>query len=286
MKKIYLSIVFITASICTINGQSVPNSGFEIWSQNGPFETPNNWNVSPAASKSTDTHSGSYALQLKTGVFTNPQTQSTDTIPGMAATGQQVMGPGNQGNNGFSYTARPDSLVFWYKYQDQNNDSFAVRLNLTKWNTNVKEVISDLVYKGGSTSKYTRVALAVPYFTNSTPDSATILAISSLSPRENLILGSTLILDDISFKNNIISINESVANENIKISLFPNPCSDVITIANFTSEMFKLIDVYGSVIAEQNTMGLNQIELTTASLASGIYFVVLNNGVYHKIIKE
>jgi hypothetical protein len=286
MRKIYLSIAFITASICRINGQSVHNSSFETWSQNGPFETPNNWNVSPAASKSTDAHAGSYALQLKTGIFTNPQTQSTDTIPGMAATGQQGMGPGNQGVNGFQYTARPDSLVFWYKYQAQNLDSFVVRLTLTKWNANAKVIISDIVFKGGTTSKYTRIALAVRYFSNSTPDTATIQAISSQSPRENLILGSTLIIDDISFKSNSSSFDKSVQNDEKQISLFPNPCSQVLSIANFTSEKLKLIDVYGSDVLKQNTMGLNQLELSTASLASGIYFLVLNDSVYHKIIKE
>ena len=286
MNKKYLSISAIVFSFCNLFSQAVPNSSFENWSQNGPFETPNNWNVSPAASKSTDAHTGNYSLQLKTGIFTNPQTQSTDTIPGMAATGQQGMGPGNPGINGFAYTSRPDSLVFWYKYQAQNIDSFVVRLTLTKWNANAKDIISDLVFKGGASSNYTRVALAIKYFSNSIPDSATIQAISSLSPRGNLILGSTLIIDDIGFIGNNSSIEQNAMNENLQVSLFPNPCSQVISIANFTSDKFVLMDVYGSIVLQQNTLGLNQIEISTASLAPGIYFLVLNDGFYHKLIKE
>jgi hypothetical protein len=285
MRKIYLSMAIIAASICNINGQTVPNSSFETWSQNGPFETPNNWNVSPAASKSTDAHSGSYSLQLKTGIFTNPQTQAIDTIPGMAATGQQGMGPGNQGTNGYSFAARPDSLVFWYKYQAQNNDSFIVRLNLTKWNSSVKDMISDFIFKGGASSKYTRVAIAIPYLLNSQPDSATIQIISSLSPRENLILGSTLLIDDIGFINNSSSTEQNTINNNVQVSIYPNPFKNVFTVSNLKSENIQIIDIYGAVVLEQNTQKKDSIEISTSALSSGIYFILLNDGVYHKIIK-
>ena len=286
MRKIYLSMAIITASICNLNGQSVPNSSFENWSQNGPFETPNNWNVSPAASKSTDTHTGTYSLQLKTGIFTNPQTQSIDTIPGMAVTGQQGMGPGNQGTNGYSFAEKPDSLVFWYKYQAQNNDSFVLRLNLTKWNSGVKDMISDLVFIGGATTKYTRVAIAIPYLLNSQPDTATIQIVSSLSPRENLILGSTLLIDDIGFISNSSSIEQNTINNKVQVSIYPNPFNNSLTIDNFKSENIKLIDIYGAVVLEQNTQDLDTIQISTSSLAAGIYFIVMNDIVYHKIIKE
>ena len=286
MRKIYLSLAIITASICNLNGQSVPNSSFENWSQNGPFETPNNWNVSPAASKSTDAHTGTYSLQLKTGIFTNPQTQAIDTIPGMAVTGQQGMGPGNQGTNGYSFGARPDSLVFWYKYQAQNNDSFVVRLNLTKWNSGVKDMISDLVFLGGATTKYTRVAIAIPYLLNSQPDTATIQIVSSLSPRENLILGSTLLIDDIGFISNSSAVEQNTINNNVQVSIYPNPFNNSLTIDNFKSDNIKLIDIYGAVVLEQNTQDLDTIQISTSSLAAGIYFIVMNDIVYHKIIKE
>ena len=286
MRKIYLSMAIITASICNLNGQSVPNSSFENWSQNGPFETPNNWNVSPAASKSTDAHTGTYSLQLKTGIFTNPQTQSIDTIPGIATTGQQGMGPGDQGTNGYSFAAKPDSLVFWYKYQAQNNDSFVVRLNLTKWNSGVKDMISDLVFLGGATTKYTRVAIAIPYLLNSQPDTATIQIVSSLSPRENLILGSTLLIDDIGFISNSSAVEQNTINNNVQVSIYPNPFNNSLTIDNFKSDNIKLIDIYGAVVLEQNTQDLDTIQISTSSLAAGIYFIVMNDIVYHKIIKE
>lgn len=286
MRKIYLSIAIVTVSLCNINGQTVPNSSFETWSQNGPFETPNNWNVSPAASKSTDVHTGTYSLQLKNGIFTNPQTQAIDTIPGIATTGQQGMGPGNEGTNGYSFGARPDSLVFWYKYQAQNNDSFVVRLNLTKWNSGVKDMISNLIYIGGASSRYTRVAIAIPYLLNSQPDTASIQIISSLSPRENLILGSTLLIDDIGFISNSSAVEQNTITNNVQVSIYPNPFNNSFTIANFNSDNIKLIDIYGAVVLEQNTRNIETIDISTSSLAPGIYFIVLNDGVYHKIIKE
>jgi hypothetical protein len=286
MRKIYLNIAFFAASICTINAQVVPNSSFETWSQNGPFETPSNWNVSPAASKSTDAHTGTYSLQLKTGIFTNPQTQTIDTIPGMAVTGQQGMGPGNQGANGYPFASRPDSLFFWYKYQAQNNDSFVVRINLTKWNSNARDVISDLIFKAAASSKYTRVAIAIPYLLNSVPDSASIQILSSLSPRENLILGSTLLIDDIGFVSNNSSIEQDISNSNPRILIYPNPCANTLRLSDFISDYIKVIDIYGAVVFEQNTQGKDSFELSTMSFAPGIYFIVLNDGVFHKIIKE
>ena len=79
---------------------------------------------------------------------------------------------------------------------------------------------------------------------------------------------------------------QNTINNNVQVSIYPNPFNNSFTIANFNSDNIKLIDIFGALVLEQNTRNIETIDMSTSSLAPGIYFIVLNDGVYHKIIKE
>ncbi|MDR1846507.1 MAG: T9SS type A sorting domain-containing protein [Bacteroidales bacterium] len=76
MKKIFITLVGALAITFAANAQNFQNNGFETWSGN----TPANWNgltllsmeVAPGSiAKSTDAHSGSYALKLQPANFSS-----------------------------------------------------------------------------------------------------------------------------------------------------------------------------------------------------------------------
>jgi len=72
------------------------------------------------------------------------------------------------------------------------------------------------------------------------------------------------------------AINEKEIN--ISVSIYPNPCKDVLNINtpnSFNSKtVYKIVDVFGSVV---NTGTLNNKNINTTALISGIYIVILND---------
>ena len=75
------------------------------------------------------------------------------------------------------------------------------------------------------------------------------------------------------------------------VSLYPNPVNDYLNV-DFPSQdlnsTYQLIDVLGNVIVSQKVEGKSE-RIATASLAKGIYFLVVSNGTEtttHKIIKN
>ena len=76
MKKQVLFIAFAGA-LSTLNAQSFPNGGFENWTNQGTYEDPQYWTgmnmltlfgAEETAIKSTQAHSGTYALKLVTSI--------------------------------------------------------------------------------------------------------------------------------------------------------------------------------------------------------------------------
>ena len=117
------SFVILTGSSAA---QTVPNFGFETWAITppAPFESADAWSGGPSVSKSMNAHSGAFAIQLQTAVYINPNTGSTDTIPGAAYSGTQGAVPGIPGIQGFAFSLRSDSLTGWYTYSSVSNDGF------------------------------------------------------------------------------------------------------------------------------------------------------------------
>ncbi len=278
MRKLLLSSVIIFAISFIAKSQQIPNPGFETWNSQGPFEMPDQWAGSPAVTKSTDAHSGTYTINLKSDIFTNPQTQNTDSIPGICVTGQPGMGPGVKGIDGYPSTARPDSFTGWYKYAPIGQDDFAIAVTLTKWNTstNQRDIISNTIYVGTAASSYTRFSFPLNYSSGATPDSVAIVLASS-DPQQRK-LGSILLVDDIAFVTKIASGISSQKDDSPDFLLYPNPAKNIL---NFTlvhslsqSNSIRILNSGGKTIYIYSGIQSN-IGIDISQFASGIYFIQL-----------
>jgi hypothetical protein len=124
MKRTLLTLAGI--SILSVYGmaQTIPNPSFENWTTDTLFEDPAGWLSTnfqafltigtPNVTKSTDCHSGTYALKLET------MPAPGGIIPG----GLFIGNPGPGGiSGGIPYNERPDSIQGWVKYDIVPNDT-------------------------------------------------------------------------------------------------------------------------------------------------------------------
>ncbi len=285
-KTSILLSVFALVSF-TVNSQMIPNNGFETWAITppAPFESAEGWAGGPSISKSTNAHSGSFALQLQTAVFTNPNNGETDTISGNAFTGTPGMGPGMPGTPGFAFTNRPDSLTGWYTYSTSGNDANEVRVILSRWDaiTLQREEIANTVFSCNPNDIYTRFSFPIQYNSINTPDTAAIEIRSSNSPMEAVILGSIMLVDDLEFTSadqtgfSHISISQS-------FRIFPNPANDFLNISSKNNEIIKIINALGQTI-ELTQLNANSItKISTSNYSNGIYFIINDGNFSSKFI--
>jgi len=189
MKNVNTSVVLWFAMMFLTNlafGQAQPpNSGFETWTSTFP----SNWNSIDQVthvSKITPGHAGSNAAKLETKsviLFGN--------VPGLLTLGTFDSNTNNI-NGGVSFTERPDSVVFWYKYYPQAGDTGFVAFALFN---NADTVASPYVYLTTSQSTWKRYSFPVVYKSSATPTLMNIGFLSSL--KSSAKAGTYLIIDDV-----------------------------------------------------------------------------------------
>ncbi len=283
------SILFAVLASVTIsaNSQMIPNNGFETWAITppAPFESAEGWAGGPSISKSTNAHSGSFALQLQTAVFTNPNNGETDTISGNAFTGTPGMGPGMPGTPGFAFTGRPDSLTGWYTYNTVGNDANEARVILTRWDTITlqREEIANTVFSCNPSELYSRFSFPIQYNSSNTPDTAAIEIRSSNSPMEAPVLGSILLIDDLEFTS-ADQTGFSHISTSPSFRIFPNPSNDFLNISGKNNGQIKIINALGQSI-ELIQINANSItNISTSNYSNGIYFIIIDGGFSSKFI--
>ena len=285
-KTSILLSVFALVSF-TVNSQTIPNNGFETWAITppAPFESAEGWAGGPSISKSTNAHSGSFALQLETAVFTNPNNGETDTISGNAYTGTQGMGPGMQGTPGFEFIGRPDSLTGWYTFNPVGNDLNEVRVILSRWDTTTlqREEIANTVFSCNPSDLYARFSFPIQYNSSNTPDTAAIEIRSSNSPMDAPVLGSILLVDDLEFTSadqtgfSYISTSQS-------FRIFPNPANDFLNISVKNNGQIKIINALGQTMESIQLNANSIISISTSNYSNGIYFIVNDGNFSSKFI--
>ena len=287
MNKPLFLIAFLSSISFLASSQSIPNNGFETWATNppAPFETVEGWAGGPSISKSTNAHSGSFAMQLQTAVFTNPNTGTTDTIPGNAFTGTPGTGPGMPGTPGFAFTNRPDSLTGWYTFSPVGNDMNEIRVTLSRWDaTNLqREEIANTVFSCNPSDIYTRFSFPIQYSSINIPDTASIEIRSSNAPMEAIILGSILLVDDLEFTS-ADQTGFSVVEPSSSFQFFPNPANDILNISNKTNAQMKIENALGQVIETIQLSANAQQTISMSNYPNGIYFMILDGKFSSKFI--
>ncbi|MFM2041107.1 MAG: hypothetical protein RLZZ493_1696 [Bacteroidota bacterium] len=280
MKKIvFLSV--IAFSLSAHAQQTIPNAGFETWTNSFIYEEPTGWatlnpgialGVPTTVTKSTSAHSGTYAAKIKTVGADFDGDNVVDTIPGIAFLGTLDI-ISQTTNEGIPFSGMPDTLAAWTKYNSPSaNDQFLIIATLTKWNAALgmrDDIASATIFSGSNTSVYTRQTAEFTYFSTDTPDTLSLMILSSAG--QVPAINAELFVDDISFiYNNTSNLNESsISTWNV----FPNPATDNITI-NATSEgEILLTDALGKTIETISVTPNNPTLVTVAHLSNGLYYL-------------
>lgn len=294
LKKINLLFVaLICFSFAAISQSVLPNSGFENWTTNGVYETPDGWSTSNVAahffganpvvneaSGSGQVHSGVFAAKLE--IKGNPNNPlSTQRVIGFITTGKGV--GMTTVDTGCAFTARPVYFAGWYKYSPVSGDTalfVAYLLDITSQDT-----IAHASFMTNQTAAtYTYFSVPFNYYSANVP----ALAQVSFAPAtlQNYHVGSVLYIDDIELTNSATAITEQTQD---RFTIYPNPSTNMVTIETMLrSGFFTLTDITGKILS-QGSMTSEKFTLDLSNLSSGVYFITVadnENMVMGKVVKE
>lgn len=283
MKKHFLLFALLGAA-SFVNAQSFPNGGFETWIDYTLYEDPQNWSgmnamsmlgASPTAIKSTDAHSGNYALELVTSVSDIGGDGEMDTLPGFIMLGNMDMMNGT-GTPGAAFSHRPDSLVGWYKLTSTDNIPFQLIFTSTKWDASAQSatIISTATYEGNTSSNYVRFSVPIIYSENDNPDTIQVYIANAAMGSG---AGNQLFLDDLDFV-----YNGTAGFENLTSSfkLAPNPATTELRIqSDLQISSIRITDLNGRTVFETNTDQFT-CQVETTAFSNGIYncTILFENG--------
>ncbi|MDX5346243.1 MAG: T9SS type A sorting domain-containing protein [Hymenobacteraceae bacterium] len=278
MKKL-LPLLFLLALVSKVQAQgTVPNAGFETWNNVFTFMEPQGWvttnqvgfflGVIPAT-RTTDSHSGTYAMQLET------KSSAGGAIQGGAVTAS------NTSNFGYPFTDRPGSLEGFYKYTPVSGDTGGVFVALYKWNPAMgqRDTIGlGIFFTNTAATTYTPFRCFISYRSAATPDTAEIIV--SASSLDFPQVGSVIKIDDLSF-----SFVSGVKETNLKaagnMQVYPNPCSNMATLVTedplHEKTSIRLVDVTGRIVKTFDAADLNyahtSIQLPVNDVLPGMYLL-------------
>lgn len=275
MKK----LIYTTALCLTgihLHAQQIPNGGFEEWTDFMMYEDPTNWGSMnmmallggpEVATKTTDSHSGTYALQLAAGIDDIGQDGEMDTIPGLIMLGELIQSEEST-TSGVPFTHQPDSLEGWFKLSSPQGDAFLVLAILSRWdNTSGSQVsVAAAQFSANTTTgTYQRFCVPFMYDDSNAPDTLQIVVMNSIDGdySENVIM-----LDDLDFiYNSMAGISELSDN----LLVYPNPAQDQLYVKGMNNgELLRILDLNGKIVLEETSAGTN-VSVNVSSLPAGMY---------------
>jgi len=245
--------------------QAIPGGTFDTW-LSVFTDVPSGWEFFGAAvMKTTDAHSGTYAIEL----------ESTDDGSG----GVQASGitSGHLGQNGSfggqPFTSMADTLTGFYKYIPVGLD--------TGWLSVRTSALGSWVGGNGinflPSAGYVYFELPVTSF--STPDTMIIDAESSTWPYVNAGIGSQLFLDGLQMKSTMVNVSQV---EKHTLSCYPNPAGKSIRLQTGLNHIGKstltIRDLAGRIVFSENYESAGAALLVPVeNFERGIYLLELQS---------
>lgn len=272
----------------------VPNNDFENWTPTVYFD-PDGWysmnfasiffGFQPNINPVSPGHSGNYAVNIKTvaidfGFY-------VDTF-GLLTTGQVS---GTSQVNGFPITTKPDSMGFYFKYDNSFNtlDSAIIGILFSKWNstTHLTNNVDSYLVRLGPSSTWKHEIINFVNLSSKQFDTATIAILSSNvydSVSYHPGIGNNLTIDDLFFYYGGVGIPaEFVVNE---LKLYPNPATEAInfeltTEGSHNNLYAAVYDLNGKLIKNQQinnvTGNLTKVTIDLNGISSGTYMLILSD---------
>ena len=273
-----LTLVFIISK-SLLAQDSIPNGGFERWTQGGAsFFDPDGWNtpnpltgglsITTTSPDSAAVHSGHFSVRMET------KTGAGFIIPGLVTTGaldpltQQVWG-------GILIHSRPLALLGWYQYTPVT-DTAGAAINLL--DSLGHTIGSGYLGFSTATTGWTSFAIPITYTANTIPDTSQILITSSYF---HGTVGSVLLIDDVSYSYFPAGINEKGM---VQVRVYPNPVNDIefFSIDNtleLKNPVMQFYNAGGQQVKEVKEIGSHSFSVDTKNLPVGYYtYQLLNDG--------
>lgn len=252
-----------------------PNGGFENWSELGADE-PNDWttsnlfNISPGGAgvtKSSDSHSGSFAAQLESKITFNGDSITIITNGEFGDEGPIGGVPVNE---------FPKMVSGYYKYSPVGSDTALAGLWLYHYNsaTGETETLHEMLIKLPATSTYTYFEIPVLYYDEPVPDTINISFAPSNYDGGFIGLGSTLLIDDleIAYQPFITGRDENQIDD---INVYPNPAKEKLYFSgDFFNQLPEITinNLQGKIVYRSNGKSLSDQAVDVSSFDTGIYF--------------
>jgi hypothetical protein len=247
MKKYFFIVIIIWCSIASAQNVLL-NSSFELWLDSVGIRMPFGWYTSEptdsgSATRTTDMHSGIYAIKL-----TGSDTLAYAMTLSICVTGH---------NYYFSGWCKSTSLIAgsfvitWLKLSQQP----------------IMDPVIIPIFLNTSYHNYTQMVQA--------PDSAVLVNVDILA-----LPNVTIYADDITLRDTVIAgIEEQQTNPKQNfVKIYPNPCNEQvrISVGQNSNSLFNRIDVCdiaGNIVKSLNQPQYGKISLNTKELAPGIFFL-------------
>lgn len=293
MKNVKITISIIAFIINVSFGQSIPNNGFETWTNTNGYNVPSNWGTMNPYTSSTATYTctkGTPGITGSTVAYIKLVSKSVTgmgVVPGLAVCG--VLNSDKTYDSGFSFNYRPTSLNGSWQYMGSGSDIGYIKVLLTRVNptTLLTETVGSGTFNlSGMVMSWTAFSIPITYVTPDLPDHCQIILSSSgTTPVAN----SYLYVDNLNFTLPL-KLNEFSFKD---ISIYPNPSNNSVFI-DYTKitnkvESIDVFDLIGKkVISEKpNDNQLNKLDVEF--LPNGIYLFKIKTDtgdVIEKFIKE
>ena len=288
-----LMLVTLQGRVAAQNNPQLVNSGFEDWNKRSLsyHEEPVSWfTLSPlkqygypsSCVKTTDAHSGNYAILLETkaGPFSD--------IPGILTSGN-MLGANNQpdfDHNFIPFNGRPSALHFWFKSTPATDDSVLCSIVLTKWNSTTmqRDTVAELYWQNKQViTTYTQTSASFIYYSSEIPDSMSFL-FSTSTDAYSPTVGSRLFVDDLLLvynQNTFVQNNPQLD----QINFFPNPAHESITITHQLKQAdLHIFDVNGKEVFFMPDLP-SDTPINLNRLNKGVFVMVIMNEQAHIVYR-
>ncbi len=292
-KLIIFKYSFLLLFLSTKLNAQILNGDFEAWTSNmnpdNLISNPDNWisnnaYVYTVITKSTDKHSGQYAVKGEVVNF------DSSSVPPMLYGGTK--------GEGFSVSQRYAFLNGYYKFSSVGSDVFTA--SLVMYNDNSPIAAKDTIL--APSSEYAQFSIPIEYFNSDTPNKFTIqFKIQDPTDTIPANVGSYFLLDDVQLTGDAATGVKDIASIPERFQVYqnyPNPFNPSTTIRysipKANNVMVNIYDINGSLVNalvnQRQNAGTYEVKWdgknsSGTAVVSGVYLYRVNAGNYSKVSK-
>lgn len=280
--KITLLLFLLLFIVIKIQAQ-IPNGGFENWTTFTGYETPSGiWTCFNNASngsfyaitKSTDAHTGNYALKISNSYPCNLSSEPYKfgaVFTTSKGTYSLPLSPTTMFDPSIERSGHPIGLNGYYKFTQGGSgtdiDTMRILVSLYK----IGQEVASVQFKNTATvPNWTQFTIDFPTYLDSEVDSIGIV-INACQPWDGVKGNSSVLVDDFEFKYSSTGFKEA-EKSNPKYIIYPNPVSSSFKVNSLIgSANISIIDFTGKLLFSKNIIANENIDISI--LKTGIYII-------------